>query len=266
MARPRLQGVSAIRSEQPASTYPVSRQSPGQDGDSRAPVLIKPAATERHFLNHGSETPIDCQAISLSTSRHPGPIAHQARSAELPPTSMPRRRPSRTHVHAAGRPGQSWPVCWPGPPPQCWDAPLPAGHAAMRGRASCEERHGGSSAMDQQLAKVFVAPLADTEQARLSAGRSLARYEPQPGRQVPSACKGLTIADRGDQRRRIQHSGSVRAPTAISLSNASIRRSSARHSARRSWSKLRIRGATPEHSSTPSMASRRCSSLRRPGP
>jgi hypothetical protein len=62
---PRLQEVSAIRSEQFASTYPVSGQRPGQDGGSRVPVLIKFTATERHFLNQGSETPNDCQAISL---------------------------------------------------------------------------------------------------------------------------------------------------------------------------------------------------------
>jgi transposase len=36
-----------------------------QDGDPRVPVLIKAAASGRHFLAQGSETPVDCQAISL---------------------------------------------------------------------------------------------------------------------------------------------------------------------------------------------------------
>src|SRR5215472_5394742 len=76
---PRLQGVSAIRSEQSASTYPVSRRYPGQDGDSRVPVLIKLTATERHFLNQDSETPIDCQAISL---HHQQTIESRSRTHE----------------------------------------------------------------------------------------------------------------------------------------------------------------------------------------
>ena len=37
---PRPQAISAIRSEQSASTYPACGHDPGQDGDPRVPVLI----------------------------------------------------------------------------------------------------------------------------------------------------------------------------------------------------------------------------------
>ena len=46
---PRLQVFSAISSEQSASTYPVSGLCPDQDGDPRAPVLIKLAASSAIF-------------------------------------------------------------------------------------------------------------------------------------------------------------------------------------------------------------------------
>lgn len=52
------------------------RYFPGQDGDPRVPVLIKASASMRHFLSQGSRTPVDCQAISLSTTRkHRRPIS-----------------------------------------------------------------------------------------------------------------------------------------------------------------------------------------------
>src|SRR5215212_6020274 len=47
---PRLQVFSAIPSEQSASTYPASGLCPGQDGDPRAPVLIKLPASSAIFL------------------------------------------------------------------------------------------------------------------------------------------------------------------------------------------------------------------------
>jgi transposase len=46
---PRRQVVSAIRSEQSASTYPACRQCPGQDGDPPVPVLINFAASSAIF-------------------------------------------------------------------------------------------------------------------------------------------------------------------------------------------------------------------------
>jgi transposase len=47
---PRPQVVSAIRSEQSASTYPAHRQCRGQDGDPRVPVLISTTASSAIFL------------------------------------------------------------------------------------------------------------------------------------------------------------------------------------------------------------------------
>jgi transposase len=46
---PRLQVLSAIPSEQSASTYPALGLCPGQDGDPRAPVLIKVPASSAIF-------------------------------------------------------------------------------------------------------------------------------------------------------------------------------------------------------------------------
>ena len=46
---PRLQAVSATWSGQSASTCPAYGHGPGQDGDPRAPALIKATASERHF-------------------------------------------------------------------------------------------------------------------------------------------------------------------------------------------------------------------------
>src|SRR5215472_667858 len=142
---------------------------------------IKLAATERHFLNQGSETPIDCQAISLhhqqtiesrSRIRRGRPNSRLRRYHDVSPlelTTMPQHGPynpgqlvRQGHHHDVGmRP--------------CQQATQPRTEG---GPAPCQGRHGGSSAMDQQLAKVFVAPLADTEQSRFSTGRCLAWYEP----------------------------------------------------------------------------------------
>ena len=48
---PRLQGdLSSLAADQSASTYPASKgRPPGQDGDTRAPVLIKSPATDAVF-------------------------------------------------------------------------------------------------------------------------------------------------------------------------------------------------------------------------
>jgi hypothetical protein len=49
--------------------YPASGFFPGQDGDTRVPVLIKLSAklsaSSAIFLKQVSRTPFDCQAISL---------------------------------------------------------------------------------------------------------------------------------------------------------------------------------------------------------
>ena len=45
--------------------------------------------------------------------------------------------------------------------------------------------------MDQLLAKILVAPLADAEQLRLAAGGELPRDEAQPGRKIATSIEGL---------------------------------------------------------------------------
>jgi hypothetical protein len=73
---PRSQVVSTRDPDESASTYHVSGSLPGQDGDPRVPVLIAASASMRHFFDQDCRTPVDCQAISLSTTRkHRRPIS-----------------------------------------------------------------------------------------------------------------------------------------------------------------------------------------------
>ena len=65
--------------------------------------------------------------------------------------------------------------------------------------------HGGTRALDQQLAQVFVTSLADPEQLWPSTRRRLAWHQTEPRGEVTSAGKRRTIVDRGCQCRRIQH-------------------------------------------------------------
>jgi hypothetical protein len=67
-------------------------------------------------------------------------------------------------------------------------------------------RQHGPSAVDQILPKIPIAALGDAEQARLAAGRHLARPQSEPGRRVPSACKSSSVADGGSQRGGIDRS------------------------------------------------------------
>ena len=57
--------------------------------------LIKASASMRHFLNQGSRTPVDCQAISLSTTRkHRRPISASRCAADQ--SGLCRRRDGKT--------------------------------------------------------------------------------------------------------------------------------------------------------------------------
>jgi len=49
MAAPSARGLSSLAADQPASTYPASRAPSGQDGDTRAPVLINFPASSAVF-------------------------------------------------------------------------------------------------------------------------------------------------------------------------------------------------------------------------
>jgi hypothetical protein len=54
--------------------------------------------------------------------------------------------------------------------------------------------------MDQHLAQVDVAALADPEEFGLASRGHLLWHQPQPGRQVPAASKRSGVANRGRQR------------------------------------------------------------------
>jgi hypothetical protein len=76
--------------------------------------------------------------------------------------------------------------------------------AEWRG-AGRQHRHGGPGAVDEQLAKVFVAAPRDPDQSGLSAAPHLARHQPEPGCEIASTRESLGVANGGHQRRRIQH-------------------------------------------------------------
>ena len=140
---------------------------------------------------------------------------------------------------------------------------------------SNQVRQHGSRAMDQVLAKIAIAALADGEQARFAAGRHLARRQSEPRRHVPSTPKGAGVADGGDQRGGVdrsdpgnRHQASHRllhsAPSDNSLSKTAIRSSRARHSARRSSISSLMRGLSASIPSSSAKVESCSSSLRRP--
>ena len=73
----------------------------------------------------------------------------------------------------------------------------PACPPAKRRLSLDEVRQHGSCAMDQVLAKITIATLADAQQARLAAGRHLARRQSEPRRHISSAPEGPGIANGG---------------------------------------------------------------------
>ena len=65
---------------QSASTYPASGSCPRPRWRSARPGPHKTLGVERHFLNQGSSTPFDCQAISLPPLANiVSPSTHQSR-------------------------------------------------------------------------------------------------------------------------------------------------------------------------------------------
>ena len=87
------------------------------------------------------------------------------------------------------------------------DRDIVMGSPHQRFRPSAERRvalrhmgQRGARAVDQLLAQVRVAALADPQQLRLAAGRELARNQTEPGGQIASPVKGLPMTDSGDER------------------------------------------------------------------
>ena len=98
-----------------------------------------------------------------------------------------------------------------------------------------------SRAVNQQLAQIFVAALADAEQLRFAAGRELPWNQTEPGGEIATAIEAFRLTDGGDERRgdrsrRSRGSWSAARATSFSFaqltnsaSNAAIRRSSSSH-------------------------------------
>ncbi len=56
-------------------------------------------------------------------------------------------------------------------------------------------------AVDQQLAQIFIAPLADAEKLRFAAGRRLTWNQPLPCRKIATVVESFRFSDRRDQGR-----------------------------------------------------------------
>src|SRR5258705_12147327 len=52
--------------------------------------------------------------------------------------------------------------------------------------------------MDEHLAQIRIPPLTDSPSLRLSSGRPLPRYQPQPGRELSSLGKGRSVPEGRD--------------------------------------------------------------------
>ena len=72
--------------------------------------------------------------------------------------------------------------------------------SADGGSVPLDPQHSGSGAMNQDLAQVDVATLADTQQVRLASCRVLPWHDPEPGRELPALAESRSVADRSNDR------------------------------------------------------------------
>ena len=79
---------------------------------------------------------------------------------------------------------------------------------------SLDAQPGCPGTMDQDLAQVDVAALADTQKVRLASGGVLTRHDAKPGGELPALMESGSVADRGNDR--CSHNG----PDARNLSDA----------------------------------------------
>jgi hypothetical protein len=63
---------------------------------------------------------------------------------------------------------------------------------------SLDPQHGSSCTMDQSLAQIDVAPLADAEQLRLASGGILPWHDTEPCSEVSRLTEGSSVADSRD--------------------------------------------------------------------
>ena len=92
------------------------------------------------------------------------------------------------------------PACSPSQPrrrsSELW---RPVVHPGSDGRSiSLNPQHGSSCTMDQNLAQIDVAPLADAEQLRLASGGILPWHDAKPCCEVSPLTKGSSVADSRD--------------------------------------------------------------------
>ena len=122
-------------------------------------------------------------------------------------------QPLRRHGHSSGGKTLSAPQHRPGDPGQLVgegydrDVAMGAAHEALRPSAERRVALGhigqrGARSVDQLLAQILVAALADTQQLRLAAGGELPRNQTEPGGQIAAVVKAFRVADGGDERRR----------------------------------------------------------------
>ena len=161
---------------------------PGQDGDPRAPVLISRPASSAPLFLPGS--PDRRSTVRPSRFHHPQTSVaarHRAGASGRSRYAAATVPASGTARPAGAPPRRSAPACWPAPPRRrsCAPGHQPAQPRAQRGLAGRQAGQGGARAVDQQLAQIPVAALADPEQPRSAAGGHLPWHQPEPGRQIP---------------------------------------------------------------------------------
>ena len=152
----------------------------------------KAFGVERRFFNQASGTPFDCQAISIS------PLAnlidrsarfrlcstnrYAAKGSPLAANLSPRRSTAQAILASLLANATTTTLGW---------ARLKQrfGPSAERRVALGDIGQRRSRAVDQQLAKISVAALADAEKLRFAAGRELTRNQTQPRRQVATVAR-----------------------------------------------------------------------------
>ena len=148
-----------------------------------------------------------CEAISSSSSRkHLLAVGRFAsdRPNSTPPSAFLRQR---TVLHAGAPPGNPRQLVGEG---DDRDIAMSPAHqlfrpTAERGVALGHVGQGGARSMDQLLAQVFVAALADPEQLRLAAGRELTGNQAEPRGEIAAAleaCKSTRRIRRRLSKRR----------------------------------------------------------------
>ena len=166
MARPVCKGFFESADDQSAATYPASEDSSQPRWRYAHSGPHKLPGVERRFLNQAFGAPFDCQAISISPLANLIDRSANASALPRPTTTPPRAVPRpRTFRRAVAPPRRSWLACWRRPQWRHWDgrAQVALWPIGQRGVALGDMGQRRSRAVDQQLAKISVASLADAK-------------------------------------------------------------------------------------------------------